>query len=877
MADCPHCSAPVDDGFDVCPSCGRFVDGRPSDPLIGKTLEGGYVIDSLLGAGAMANVYRAEQTNLGRTVAVKVMHAHLMHDETTGKRFINEAQAASRLNHPHSLAVIDFGRVETGQPYLVMEHLRGRDLDRVVREEGPLSFGRIVDILLQLLDALSEAHELGILHRDLKPENIVIEPVRSGGDYVKVVDFGLAKIMNVREDLAITATGTVCGTPDFMSPEQCRGDKLDARSDLYAVGVNLFVLLTGRVPFLASTPTQSLLLHLTAAPPDPREVAPDRLIPESLASITLKALQKDPAHRFQSAAQFASAMEAAKKELHLEAEDTVAMPPCVTTVRCPHCGGFAPAGTKFCVECGAPVSAAIDDIDHVASRTSSQLALVGRDNALVALLDPLQARAQAITGTLIRGEEGIGKTRLVREFMERAQRRGHVVIHVEPDPWSVGVAFYALREAVHGLLQARTDGEDPMVQKDTPRSVRQGLAEILDHRDVPKDPSINGRRAVRDAFAWSLGQVPSATRLAVVVFDDLQRMDILTRRAVTDVLETGQPNRVFLVGTHTPDFEPGWPAAATTLDLDRLSPDEALLVLEQSGMRDSMVEIPHGSVTPLYLEQSALRCREATGKPPSKLGDLVEQRLIGLDPLQRQVVQAVAVLGCQTYLQDVARLIEAPDGVEKAADGLVSAGLLKRKHGIHGFTHRLLREIVLSTIPAGVHRELCSRALRLMQGRQLPPEARVWLSYYAEASFETLLLLDQIGATALTRGDPDTAIDAYRRALDFARDELVRGNLDDPMNAVVVFGRKLGEALTFGGRPADAEGVLRETLDFAQRGSEDQALVLLAIAQASFRRDRVSDAIRWATQAADVAKQIPDDKLRTSIDGLIRRWGAERG
>lgn len=824
----------------------------------------------------MANVYRAEQTNLGRTVAVKVMHAHLMHDETTGKRFINEAQAASRLNHPHSLAVIDFGRVETGQPYLVMEHLRGRDLDRVVREEGPLSFARIVDILLQLLDALSEAHELGILHRDLKPENIVIEPVRSGGDYVKVVDFGLAKIMNVREDLAITATGTVCGTPDFMSPEQCRGDKLDARSDLYAVGVNLFVLLTGRVPFLASTPTQSLLLHLTAPPPDPREVAPDRLIPESLANITLKALQKDPAHRYQSAAQFASAMETAKKELHLESEDTISLPPCVTTVRCPHCGGFAPAGTKFCVECGAPVSSAPLDVDTPhprASQISSHLTLVGRDNALVALLDPLQARKKTIQGSLVRGEEGVGKTRLVREFAERAQRRGHLVVHVEPDPWSVGVAYHALREAVRTLLRARPEGEDPMLQKDTPLPVRQGLAEILDHRDVPRHPSINGRRAVRDAFVWVLDQVLSHRSLVVVVFDDLQRMDILTRRAVSDVLEWGKPASVFLVGTHTPDFAPAWPATVETVDIDRLSPEEALLVLEQSGLRDQMIEMPCAPVTPLYLEQAALFCREATGKPPSKLGDLVEQRLIRLGSLERQVLQAIAVLGCQTYLQDVARLAELPTGVEQAADTLVSAGMLKRKDGTYRFAHRLLREIVLDTIPAGVHRDLCSRVLLVMQGRLLPLEARVWFSYYAEASFETLLLLDQIGASALTRGDPDTAIDAYRRALDFARDELVRGNLDDPMKAVVVFGRKLGEALTQGGRPGDAEGVLRETLDFAEKGSEDQARVLLAIAHAAFRRDRVSDAIRWATQASTIALQLENEDLRASVEGLIRRWG----
>src|SRR5580692_13077302 len=196
MRPCPQCASPCDETHRFCPGCGfpvGKVPSNPDDPLIGKTLPGGYLMLELVGIGGMGRVYRAEQTNLGRTVAVKIIHPHLVGEENAAARFITEARAASRLNHPNSVAVIDFGR-QDGQLYLVMEFLRGRDLARVAYEEGPLSFRRIVNVMRQTLAALSEAHHLGIIHRDLKPENIILEPMRTGGDFVKVVDFGLAKV-----------------------------------------------------------------------------------------------------------------------------------------------------------------------------------------------------------------------------------------------------------------------------------------------------------------------------------------------------------------------------------------------------------------------------------------------------------------------------------------------------------------------------------------------------------------------------------------------------------------------------------------------------------------------------------------------------------
>src|ERR1700722_12138988 len=198
MLLCPRCSAPCEQGHRFCFSCGGELgpaERTEDDPLIGRTLPGGYRVTHLVGVGGMGRVYCAEQVALGRTVAVKVVHPSLADEELTSARFLTEARAASRLSHPNSVAIFDFGRTDDGRPYIVMEYLRGRDLGRVAADEGPLPLARVVDVLRQTLGALEEAHALGIVHRDLKPDNIVLEPLRSGLDFVKVVDFGLAKIL----------------------------------------------------------------------------------------------------------------------------------------------------------------------------------------------------------------------------------------------------------------------------------------------------------------------------------------------------------------------------------------------------------------------------------------------------------------------------------------------------------------------------------------------------------------------------------------------------------------------------------------------------------------------------------------------------------
>src|SRR5262245_30630503 len=254
---------------------------RPGD-LLGHTIAGKFVIEAVIGTGAMGVVYRAKQTALDKIVAIKVMHGGLVSDETFAARFHREAKAASRLDHPNSIRILDFGQEPDGRLYIAMDYLDGRDLLEVINHEWPLSTARMVDILAQALSALAVAHELGILHRDLKPENIMVQRTTnddgSPADSIKVCDFGIAKIIERDDDPAknrerLSTGGIVVGTPAYMSPEQARGELLDHRSDVYAMGVILYQMLTMRVPFDAPTPLSTLLRLVNEVPARPSTVS----------------------------------------------------------------------------------------------------------------------------------------------------------------------------------------------------------------------------------------------------------------------------------------------------------------------------------------------------------------------------------------------------------------------------------------------------------------------------------------------------------------------------------------------------------------------------------------------------------------------------
>jgi serine/threonine-protein kinase len=276
------------------------VDPEPvveGDPLIGFVVAGRYRIVARLGSGAMGVVYEVEHVELGKLLAMKLLSGEIAHAGPTVRRFKREALLASRLSSPYTAQVFDFGTTD-GLTWLVMELVRGADLARVIRDEGPLAAPRLARLVGHVCAALGEAHALGIVHRDIKPGNLMITRDAAGSEIAKVLDFGLAKLRDMPVVTDVSAAGMVLGTPFYMAPEQIQGGAVDGRTDVYALGAVLYRALTGEPVFKGSSPADVCARHMVEDPIAPHVRAPDLAIPEAVSAVVLRALAKSPGARW---------------------------------------------------------------------------------------------------------------------------------------------------------------------------------------------------------------------------------------------------------------------------------------------------------------------------------------------------------------------------------------------------------------------------------------------------------------------------------------------------------------------------------------------------------------------------------------------------
>jgi serine/threonine-protein kinase len=321
---CPVCNNEYPDATTFCPSDGTALSGAQSadgDKHIGKIIDGKYRIEHKIGSGGMGNVYRGRHTQMETNVAIKILHASLVSDSKAVERFRREARAALAVNHPNAIQVMDFGVTDDQTVYIVMELLDGVSLQKVIDTEHIVPVDKTVKIFKQVCAALNAAHIKSVIHRDLKPDNIIILHYGKPDEQVKVLDFSIAKVNSPESGGGknpLTEVGLVVGTPQYMSPEQAQGLELDTRADIYSLGVTLYQMLTGVLPFTAASSMALALKHIHALPRPLREVNPQ--LSAAMESVVMKAMAKRPDDRQQSANELGEELEAALSQAGSKAE-----------------------------------------------------------------------------------------------------------------------------------------------------------------------------------------------------------------------------------------------------------------------------------------------------------------------------------------------------------------------------------------------------------------------------------------------------------------------------------------------------------------------------------------------------------------------------
>ena len=377
---CPTCGTeyPLSERF--CPRDGTALRATAAgSDLMGTVVADRYHIIKKLGEGGMGTVYLAEHVKMGRKSALKVMNPGTNQDADAIARFNREAANASRLNHPNICAIYDFGETPDGLIYLAMEFIEGQSLTSLIEKNGALPPARAASIIHQSADALQVAHDAGIVHRDLKPDNIMIAKNRDGSDLAKVVDFGIAKAHS-SDAQKVTKTGLVVGTPEYMSPEQLSGDKLDGRSDIYSLALVAFNCLTGKLPFAGESAQEAMIARLIEQPKTLAEMKPDVAWPAEVQAVMDKALTRDATERYQSAAQFGRELWAACESMPASqaaeaGTQVISSPPVGGTVPSTRVAGSgdkgktmaAPAAKAAAVSEPAPVAVKKSNIGMIAA------------------------------------------------------------------------------------------------------------------------------------------------------------------------------------------------------------------------------------------------------------------------------------------------------------------------------------------------------------------------------------------------------------------------------------------------------------------------------------------------------------------------------
>jgi serine/threonine-protein kinase len=608
-------------------------------------------------------------------------------------------------------------------------------------------------------------------------------------------------------------------------------------------------------------------MHLNDAPPDPRNVAPDRAIPAPLAAITIRALAKTRESRFQNARLFSDELDLALREIEGRAAPAAA-PKSATPCRA--CGALSPLGQKFCGDCGAPIAstgskaALRPSAAQPAPRADAAvLPLLARDSALEWLGARRHQAGAMLAAAYVIGEAGSGKTRLLDEFLARCKATGDRVVRVGPDPAWAKVGDSAVRNAIRALADLHDAQLEEKAWPGATPEARLGLEVLFCAQPSASLPARERRRALADALRWALARAAEIAGEATVVLavDDLDFVDGSSRIAFADVLSEPPVVDALVIVAYSPTTRPaGEPLEGEAWTLEPLPHDSFAPMLPAPLAADAR------PLPPLHVEQLLAWAQESSEPPPERLADLVARRTVRLSPDARHVLHALAVWGDDATPAVLRGMLPASVDLTTALEVLDRARLVAIDERALRITHPLVRRIVFSSIPAGRKRELFASTEALRP--DAPLEVRAKQAMHGGSAFEALSLLDALSVLRASHGDQAGSVSALRHALDVARRELHRGELDDPVVAMLVFARKLAEALATSEQWTDAEGVLREALGNAPPTSEHRARLLGVLARVASARSRTGDARRYLDEAMRVARQSDARELLPMLETL---------
>ncbi len=802
--------------------------------LVGSTLADKYRLTDVLGAGAMGYVYQAEQIGLGRTVAVKLLKPELVADHL--ELFRTEALAASRINHPHAIAIYDFGVTQVGMPYLVMEHLRGTALADVIGGR-PMPASRAVTIGAQVLSALSEAHACGVIHRDLKSDNIVLEPLRDGDDFAKLIDFGIARLAGGTDHIS-----GIAGTPECMAPEQIRGEEPTAATDLYAVGILLYEMIAGQPPFSADSVMAVLNAHLSSPPVPPARVAPS--CPPALSDLIMQALEKDPGARPASARAMRDALLHAAQ--NAEARRS-----------CPACGGLVAPSQRFCGECGEaiestsvrldpialPTALLDDDDDHPTqhfiklrssrvTRISIEMATAGRTFVgraaerarLAAFYREPGAAAMAVVGPV-----GIGRSRLVGHVADELGAQVATFV-AAADPAGIAQPWFPVATMLQSALglppaPSAADVTAASARVRLGRRDQAGLLELFgcDSAIAVLEPEVR-RREVEASTIRCLSAVGDRYPRAVLCFLDVDAYDAPSRALVDKLVATLDGSGVRVVVTASDAA--AVPAGVDTIRLEPLSPADSralagtLAPAGRSLPDAAAIHALTGGVPERIVQLVGWLCDgNSAGSAAVPLADVIAGRVAGLLPAARRVLQAVAVHGSVAGRALVRATVGAFGRAhEEALVQLVEQRLLAADPEELRLPSELVRDVVRSATPQDVLRELHRNALAALRGETASVFERAAHQAGARDGLSSIDGCEQAGADSLRRFDPPGAVRWYARAVDIAW-ECQSAGVDGAQRALMGASIRLSDALRVAGQLDLSTDVLTQ----AALGEPDKA------------------------------------------------------